>query len=337
MKNIRTVVSFFDGIGTGRLALQEAGINPERYIAFEIDPFAIRVAKGHFPDIEHKGDANYWEKKLKGIGKVDLVIGGFPCQSFSKAGSTLGFKDPRGKLFYLLSDAIKKLKPSNFFTENVMMREEFINEIEANLGVKHCVINSEIILPAKRNRLYWTSLTKPYFEPNNKTFDSIREHNVNKSNLYYSYKALQYLGRSVIRHKRKLKIWDKGEKFETLTASHSRGYSKRRFWAILDHPLDACMEDKPNLSRNFGNEITFKPDPVHSRLLLKKDKYETEFTKEGSIVNFDGYMRYITVKECCRCMGFPDSWLDSVSKTQGYKLIGNSWSLPIIVGFFKNI
>lgn len=92
------VLSLFDGISCGKVALERAGIAVEEYVAFEIDKYAIQISKKNYPDIRQMGDVTKADfSKYEGF---DLVIGGSPCQGFSFAGKQLNFEDPRSKLFF---------------------------------------------------------------------------------------------------------------------------------------------------------------------------------------------------------------------------------------------
>lgn len=90
------VLSLFDGVSCGRLALDRAGIECDKYYASEIDKYAIKISKANYPDIVQLGDIRGWQDWLKSLGKIDLILAGFPCQSWSVAGKQLGDRDPRG-------------------------------------------------------------------------------------------------------------------------------------------------------------------------------------------------------------------------------------------------
>lgn len=150
------VLSLFDGISCGRLALERAGIPVEKYYASEIDKYAIQIAQKNYPDTIQLGDVtklNYLE-----LLDVDLVIGGSPCQGFSFAGKQLNFNDPRSKLFFEFVRAVKTIKPKYFLLENVKMKQEFQDIISEQLGVRPIEINSSLVSAQNRKRLYWTNI-----------------------------------------------------------------------------------------------------------------------------------------------------------------------------------
>lgn len=150
------VLSLFDGISCGRLALERAGIKVDKYYASEIDKYAIQVAQKNYPDTIQLGDCtklNYLE-----LLDVDLIIGGSPCQGFSFAGKQLNFEDPRSKLFFEFVRAVRIIKPRYFLLENVKMKKEFQDIISEQLGVQPIEINSSLLSAQNRKRLYWTNI-----------------------------------------------------------------------------------------------------------------------------------------------------------------------------------
>jgi len=160
------VLSLFDGMSCGRLALERAGFPVHNYFASEIDKWAIKVAKENFPDTVHLGDVTQVMDNGQGelvvphLGhhKIDLLIGGSPCQGFSFAGKQLNFDDPRSKLFFEYVRLYEALKPRYFLLENVNMKQEYQDVISDLLGVKPIRINSNLVSAQNRDRLYWTNI-----------------------------------------------------------------------------------------------------------------------------------------------------------------------------------
>lgn len=153
------VLSLFDGISCGRIALDRAGLSVDNYFASEIDKHAIRVSQSNWPSIIQLGDVvNLDTSKLP---KIDLLIGGSPCQGFSFAGKQLNFNDPRSKLFWEYVRVLKNLNPKHFFLENVVMKKEYRDVITNALGVEPILIDSELISASFRKRYYWTNITMP--------------------------------------------------------------------------------------------------------------------------------------------------------------------------------
>lgn len=150
------VLSLFDGMGCGQIALERVGIKVNNYFASEIDKYAIQVAKHNYPNIQHIGDVT--KIKASVLPKIDLLIGGSPCQGFSFAGKKLNFDDDRSKLFFEFVRILKETKPKYFLLENVKMKYEFQDIISEQLGVKPILINSSLVSAQNRERLYWTNI-----------------------------------------------------------------------------------------------------------------------------------------------------------------------------------
>ncbi len=151
-----------------RVALDRAGINVRWHMASEIDEPAIQVAKRNYPDIHHIGDVTKCERLWTehNYPKVDIMIGGSPCQGFSFAGKQLNFDDPRSKLFFKFVKLKNLLKPKYFLLENVRMKKQYQDIISEHLGVEPIAINSRLVSAQNRLRLYWTNIPfdMPYYK-----------------------------------------------------------------------------------------------------------------------------------------------------------------------------
>lgn len=160
------VLSLFDGISCGQIALERVGIKINNYYSSEIDSNAIKVTQHNYPNTIQIGDVTkikYKDNKLyteKGIyeSKIDLLIGGSPCQGFSNAGKMLNFKDERSMLFFEYVRLLNEVKPKYFLLENVKMKKEWQDIITRYLGVEPIEINSSLVSGQNRVRLYWTNI-----------------------------------------------------------------------------------------------------------------------------------------------------------------------------------
>ena len=123
MNNGINVLSLFDGISCGQIALERAGIKVNQYFASEIDKHAIKVTQYNYPDTIQLGSVV--DVKAKKLPKIEILMGGSPCQGFSFMGKQLNFNDPRSKLFFEFVRLIKECKPKYFLLENVKMKKEF--------------------------------------------------------------------------------------------------------------------------------------------------------------------------------------------------------------------
>ena len=150
------VLSLFDGMSCGMLALDRLGIKVDNYYASEIDKYAMQVSTANYPEIIQVGDITKLD--LSTLPKIDLVMGGSPCQGFSFAGKQLAFDDPRSALFFEFVKCVDTLKPKYFLLENVRMKKEYLDIISEYMGVEPIFINSSLVSAQSRQRYYWTNI-----------------------------------------------------------------------------------------------------------------------------------------------------------------------------------
>lgn len=154
------VLSLFDGMSCGQIALNRVGISYGKYYASEIDKHAIKVTQHNYPDTIQLGSVT--EIKVTDLPQIDLLIGGSPCQGFSFAGKQLNFEDPRSKLFFEFVRMLNEIRETNpdvlFLLENVKMKKEFQDIITQHLGVEPIEINSNLVSAQNRKRIYWTNI-----------------------------------------------------------------------------------------------------------------------------------------------------------------------------------
>ena len=151
------VLSLFDGMSCGQIALDKIGIKVENYYASEIKKHAIQVTQKNYPNTIQVGDVT----KLKGsdLPKIDLFIGGSPCQDFSRANKTKkGLDGDKSGLFWEYVRLLKETKPTYFLLENVKMKKDWQDIISEELGVKPVRINSSLVSGMLRDRFYWTNI-----------------------------------------------------------------------------------------------------------------------------------------------------------------------------------
>ncbi|WP_294597397.1 DNA (cytosine-5-)-methyltransferase [uncultured Rikenella sp.] len=156
------ILSLFDGMSCGQIALRELGVEPEVYYASEIDPHAIRQTQHNFPATVQLGDVERWREWAIDWAGIDLVLAGSPCQGFSFAGKQLAFDDPRSRLFFVFVDILDHVRQHNpevrFLLENVNMKREYLRVISEHVGVFPVRINSSLVSAQNRDRWYWTDI-----------------------------------------------------------------------------------------------------------------------------------------------------------------------------------
>ena len=139
--------------------MERAGIKVDTYYSSEIDKYAIQVTQNNYPETIQLGDVNDIDFS-EFINKIDLLIGGSPCQGFSQSGKGLNFEDPRSKLFFKFVEALNIIKPKYFLLENVKMKKEWQDIISDCLGIEPIMINSNLVSGQHRKRLYWTNIPR---------------------------------------------------------------------------------------------------------------------------------------------------------------------------------
>ena len=150
------VFSAFDGISATQVALEREGIPVNNYYSSEIDKPAIAITQKNYPYTIQLGDI----RNISGsdLPKIDLFVGGSPCQGFSFAGDQLAFDDPRSALFFEFERLLHEIKPTYFLLENVKMKKRYQDVISSRLNCEPIEINSALLSPQSRRRLYWTNI-----------------------------------------------------------------------------------------------------------------------------------------------------------------------------------
>lgn len=307
------VLSLFDGISCGMVALERAGIPVERYVAYEIDEYAIKISKKNYPQIEQCGDVTTADfTQYKGF---DLLIGGSPCQGFSFAGKQLNFKDQRSRLFFEFVRALKEVKPKYFLLENTPMKKEYMDVITDCLGVEPVMIDSQLVSAQQRKRLYWTNIPN-LKQPTDKGI--LLEDIVLPDALVDRDKAhaiIALIGRTTHR-----------EYFK-------KNQGQMVFKAIeLSNIYGGFKEKKPRVHLNKSATIRAGQGGGHIPSLVIEDK-----AKDFSLETFKQCIRKVTPLECERLQTLPDNYTEGISNTQRYKCIGNGWTVDVIAHILKGV
>jgi DNA-cytosine methyltransferase len=300
------VLSLFDGMSCGRIALDRAGISVTSYHASELDKYAIQVTQANWPETVQLGDVTKWREWDINWGSIDLLIGGSPCQGFSFAGKQLAFDDPRSKLFFVYVDIlnhIKKLNPGvKFMLENVRMKKEYLAIISEQLGVEPVFINSALVSAQNRQRYYWANWE--FGQPKDKelTIESILEDG----------------------------IIDKDKSFCIDDNYFKEGNLKSYF---EKHRRQLVFQI------NSSKESAGKQPYNQNRVYYKKGKsvaLTASFADRTNAGDELGY-RKLTPIECERLQTVPDNYTNHISNTQRYKMLGNGWTVDVIAHIFKSI
>jgi DNA-cytosine methyltransferase len=172
------VLSLFDGISCGQVALASAGIKVDNYYASEIDELAMSITRKNYPNTIELGDVTKLDISDLKTKNIDLVMGGSPCQGFSVAGEQLNFEDPRSKLFFEFAKIVEELNPKYVLLENVKMKKEHLDRISDRLKLQPRLINSANYSAQSRERVYWTNINfKETTTPDNTVIEDILDKN----------------------------------------------------------------------------------------------------------------------------------------------------------------
>ena len=309
------VLSLFDGHSTGYLALQRAGIKIDKYYASEIAPNPIRISEKHFPDIIRLGDVT--KVRAEDLPKIDLIIGGSPCQGFSRAGKCLNFEDPRSKLFFEYVRILNEIRSVNpdvkFFLENVKMKTEWIRVISDSVGAEPIDFNSKVVAPQNRERMYWTNIPLLPYEVTDPPLSSILE-DVDTTG-YIEQDELLFDSR-IPKSNRDLVSVVNGE--VRIRQSTKLGY-------IVPNDYDGVNLSFPGSKSRRG------------RVIRKKAPCVT--CTDRPLVYYNGVFRYFTITELERLQTLPDGYTDipGISENARKEAIGNGWTTDVITLFFRGL
>lgn len=317
------VLSLFDGMSCGQLALKKANINYDQYFASEINKSTIDVTKHNFPNTCHIGSVV--DVSAKSLPKIDLLVGGSPCQGFSFAGNQLNFDDERSKLFFEFVRLKNELKPTYFLLENVNMKEEFKVVISKALKCSPIQINSNLFSAQNRNRLYWTNIPYSFRDTyvNNYSLVDILEQNVDIKYVN-SYELSKKIMDYQVKHKLISKCTDGisynvyGTKDTLQKNIHKADTKHYAFSCMVPHRFKMRSEK----SRQFKAQYT---------------KHCCLMSSEISGVLTNGFIRKLTPLEYERLQTVPDHYTNVVSDNHRYQMLGNGWTVDVIAVILKNI
>lgn len=217
------VLSLFDGISCGQIALNRRGIKYDNYFASEICKDAIKITQYNFSNTIQLGDVTSIDASQ--LPKIDIIIGGSPCQGFSFAGKLLNFDDNRSKLFFEYSKLLKELKPKFFLLENVIMNKHSEDVITNELRIKPIKINSSLVSAQNRLRLYWTNIPNVIL-PDDKgfVFKDIIDNDESRYEYWSDKRMLKFYKKEYVR-KDTYRVLNLNDKVSCLTVSGGHGGS----------------------------------------------------------------------------------------------------------------
>lgn len=324
------VLSLFDGMSCGQQALERVGIKVDNYFASEIDKYAITVTMANYPNTKQLGSVTQVDGYS--LPKIDLLIGGSPCQSFSFAGKRKGMStkdeqeiltlehylelksqeyefEGQSYLFWEYMRLLNEVKPKYFLLENVMMGEKWEKILSKAIGVNPIMINSSLVSAQNRQRLYWTNIgMKPsgLFGDLESTIEQPKDLGILLKDIledevdekyFLSEKMITWLNKHALKRNVDVKKLDGNQKSSCLTAT---------------------AQLKQNLSTDY----------IITHNLQKRSAYIHSIQKDKNV-------RRLTPTECERLQTVKDGYTAHVSDSQRYKMLGNGWTVDVIAHIFK--
>lgn len=331
------VLSLFDGMSCGQIALRRAGIEYDNYFASEIDKYAIQTTQKNYPDTTQLGDIRNIETEK--LPKIDLVIGGSPCQGFSFAGKQLNFNDERSKLFFEFVRLLKEVHPKYFLMENVKMKKEWQDTITDLLEAEPVELNSALVSAQNRKRLYWTNIQgiKPPEDERIYLKDILQPEN-EVEDKYYIKKPKVSEGMNI------------NGKCKTLRVGGGRSQTKKHNYDIIkvdkqlkpktDQNKAGCLTGGGHSGGNHSDMdiILIQRSHGFNKGGVFKDKSPTllsnSWEHNNHIVN-GCELRRLTPIECERLQTVEDNYTEGISDTQRYKMLGNGFTVDVIAHILK--
>ena len=334
------VLSLFNGMNTGRQALENVGIKVDKYYSSEIKPYAIELTQHHFPDTIQVGDVTKWREWDIDWKSIDLVLSGSPCQDLSAAGKRAGINGKKSSLFFTFVEILEHIKLLNpkvlFLQENVGSASKLdVGVMSRALGVYPVRINSSLVTAQLRDRYYWSNIKTrqdgmfgdivtdiPQPEDRKIMFkDIITSGYVDKDKTGCLMESI-----SRVQHT------DKGIK------------SREKFGVPIIYIENKELRVKTNTIKGFDVvtendciDLTF-PNSKTRRARVVKGKSPCLMESSNNLYSYkDGIVRTVNKIEMCRLQGFPDNYCDILTDRKAGSLLGDGWTLPIIEHIFSFI
>lgn len=336
------VVSLFNGMNTGRQALENVGIKVNKYYSSEIKPYAIQLTQHHFPDTIQVGDVTKWREWDIDWKSIDLILSGSPCQDLSAAGKRAGINGKKSSLFFVFVDILNHIKSLNpnvlFLQENVGSASKLdVGIMSRALGVYPVRINSSLVTAQLRDRYYWTNIKtkKNMFdivvdipEPKDKGIilkDILTSGFIDRDKSlcllegYYSKKPKEDYDKFMNRYKMGMLqiVFEKETKQLKVKTNTAKGFD--------------IMTENDCLNLSFPSSKTRRGRVTKGKAPCLLQGNEPLFVME----NYN--LRLLNKIEMCRLQGFPDDYCDTISVNKTASLLGDGWTLPIIEHIFSFI
>jgi DNA-cytosine methyltransferase len=341
------VVSLFNGMNTGRQALENVGIKVNKYYSSEIKPYAIELTQYHFPDTIQVGDVTKWREWNIDWQSIDLILSGSPCQDLSAAGKRAGINGKKSSLFFTFVEIlnhVKKLNPKVLFLqENVGSASKLdVGIMSRELGVYPVRINSKLVTAQLRDRYYWSNIrTKETM------FDLVTDipQPEDKGIMFKDIITDGFVER--VKSTALLEGYVSKNTFKNENSNEAQQYLKSRDkigMCPIVYEENNEIRVKTNtkkgydiLTENDVLDLSF-PKSTTRRGRITKGKSPCLMESNNNLYSYkNGIVRTVNQIEMERLQGFPDGYTSILSKTKAGSLLGDGWTLPVIEHIFKFI
>ena len=332
------VLSLFNGMNTGRQALENVGIKVNNYYSSEIKPYAIELTQHHFPDTIQVGDVTKWREWNIDWKTIDLVLSGSPCQDLSAAGKRAGINGKKSSLFFTFVEILEHIKSLNpkvlFLQENVGSASKLdVGIMSRALGVYPVRINSSLVTAQLRDRYYWSNI-----KTKETMFDMVTDIPQPKD------KGIMFkdiiTGGTVERVKALALLESESRAVKGQESIKKR--AEKQFINLIY--TDNELRVKTNTIKGFDIvtendciDLSF-PTSTTRRARVTKGKSPCLMESSNNLYSYkDGIVRTVNKVEMCRLQGFPDDYCDILTTAKAGSLLGDGWTLPIIEHIFSFI
>ena len=305
------VLSLFDGMSCGRLALERAGFTVNKYYASEIDKYAIKVSTSNWPENINLGSVTNWREWDIDWSKIDLILAGSPCQGFSLAGMQLAFDDPRSILYFEFERILKHIRRYNpavrFMLENVKMKKNHVDVITKRLNVDPIFINSSLVSAQSRKRYYWA----------NWKINTPDDKGIRLLDVLEDLPSCP-IGTAVRNKSKTLRVGGRGSPFDSRQQWDSPFYRTNKKGELkVSIDKAGCLTGGAHSGGNHSDMDILCINPKQDNAIWR---------------------RY-SITECERLQTVTDGYTQNkdVSATQCYKMLGNGWTVDVIVNNLRSM
>ena len=340
------VVSLFNGMNTGRQALENVGIKVNKYYSSEIKPYAIELTQHHFPDTIQVGDVTKWKEWDIDWSSIDLILSGSPCQDLSAAGKRAGINGKKSSLFFVFVEILEHIKSLNinvlFLQENVGSASKLdVGIMSRALGVYPVRINSSLLTAQLRDRYYWSNIrTKETMFDIVTDIPQPKDRCIMFKDILTSGYTERDKANALLQGDYKQFIKDELKQSSYLKSRIEKGkqppnliYEENNELRIITNTIKGY----DIVTENDCIDLSF-PTSTTRRGRLTKGKSPCLMESNNNLYSYkDGIVRTVNQIEMERLQGFPDGYTSILSKRKAGSLLGDGWTLPVIEHIFKFI